>query len=229
MRTFITFLSLCSLWLVSPTLAAGNGGDSDARECLLDHFADVSWALTPEQHWYFKPNGDLFILNFGSQDFRHATWSMDSQREDLILTLSFADGTAQRFVVLPSCDTFELEPLDMVCANLEFAKDTHNKGSRNLLTGEWQVGFADQATQYTFLTDGRFHATLTADGGYEVFTGHWTLAHDGTTLLLYTPTGVLEAFQIKYLALDEMVLAPMKAGGTLAPQAAGKDCFFNRL
>ncbi|MCB0635065.1 MAG: hypothetical protein KDC54_00525, partial [Lewinella sp.] len=74
----MTHLSSAIGLLFSTHLQANHDIPGAARECLLDHFANVSWALDATHHWYFQPDGELLQLNYGQQDYRLGHWQMDA-------------------------------------------------------------------------------------------------------------------------------------------------------
>lgn len=95
------------------------------------------------------------------------------------------------------------------------------KTAMEMLTGDWQKGFSANEPYLSFNADGSYSITELSEAGYFVKTGRWMLADEGRTLLLHAADGDLLAFTIKYLELDEMVLAPV---GDLE-----KTVFLNRL
>lgn len=84
---------------------------------------------------------------------------------------------------------------------------------RNLL-GTWITrsyssespdGIRTISISYQFSADNSFTKTVVYPNSKEVSNGQWTIAKDGKTLFLKTPTTKLKV-SIKYLELDEMVL-----------------------
>ena len=91
----------------------------------------------------------------------------------------------------------------------------------DMLPGDWQKGFTTDEPFLSFTPDGSYSIMEMSEAGYHIKTGRWTLAEDGGTLLLHSAEGKFEAYTIKYLELDEMVLSPADGNGD--------DWFLNKL
>lgn len=106
---------------------------------------------------------------------------------------------------------------DRDCCTLDAPANT----TLEMLPGEWQKGFYASEPYLTFKDDGSYAIMDFSEAGYFINTGRWTLADDGTTLLLHMADGDFQAYTIKYLELDELVLSPVNR--------KGGDLYLNKL
>lgn len=107
--------------------------------------------------------------------------------------------------------------MDSDCCSLSTPYNT----TLEMLPGEWQKGFNAKEPFLTFKSDGSYAIMDFSEAGYFIKTGRWTLAEDGTTLLLHMADGDFLAYNIKYLELDELVLSPVNG--------KKEDLFLNKL
>jgi len=228
MKSLITLIS-CLLVLAIPIHA--DAFDDATANCLKKQLTQMAWDLD-EHNWHFEPDGTAFLLNYSAERYAIGKWTISESANSLILHVQ-VNGNQYDYQLGGRCGQPELQLISDTESLGELAlhqtQTQRTAQTLNTLSGDWQFGFAENSLQYSFALDGKFLSTRRGSEEDELQTGRWTLAGDGHVLLLYTYDGRLQAFNIKYIQLDEMVLSPMMSGQDVAPVSAGDDLFLNKL
>lgn len=222
-----SLITLISCWFLLAVPIQTNAFDDATANCLKKQLTQTAWELN-EHNWHFEPDGTAFLLNHTAERYAIGHWTITESGSTVILNVR-VNGQQYSYQLSGRCGQPELQLISDSLGELTLHQTQGTAQTLAKLSGEWQFGFAENSLQYSFAPDGQFHSTRQGAEEYELQTGRWTLAGDGRTLLLYTHDGRLQAFAIKYIQLDELVLSPMMSAQEVAPVSAGDDLFLNKL
>jgi len=191
------------------------------QQCVHEQLTSQSWEGRPGTVWQFDLNGSLLQLEPERQQFLIGQWKVAQSEAGLMLEIDLGDGQVYRCWA-NDCNWTRLHLTTDSSQALEISALPAKTTYQEELIGEWQEGVHVTNSTFTFAADGSYQKRLgSTDGDTTVASGHWVISHDGSTLLLYRHEGQVEAYELKYLKFDELVLRAYHPGAS--------DCYLNKL
>lgn len=219
MKTSFLFTFILSMALL-PGLWANSTAVNSTQFCLHNQLTSQNWESEDGTLWQFNADGTLWQLNAAEQQVAVGQWALQTADDKAILQVKLS--TDQVYWSLEDdCRAASLQLLNGTEQTLEIHTRPSKSISLDWFIGDWQEGVHANHPVLTFAADGTYQRLCRAEGDLELTTGHWMISRDGSTILMYRPEGQLEAFALKYLNMDEMVIRAYRPGAN--------DCFLNKM
>lgn len=217
MKTYITFCIL--IFTYSSSLLFANNSDLvDVSRCLEEQLTASAWSVTSGEQWEFASDGTLLVFDQASQILQQGGWDLQTTEKELILKV-MVGPEVKNYTLTPHCNQENIVLKDFATGELVMVPLRYDATLTRSLTGDWQKGFYGEEPFLAFKADGTYVVTDITQDHYELRTGHWSLM--GNSLLLHNEKGEVQAFLIKHLQMDELVLSPFNANG--------EDWYLNKL
>lgn len=200
-----TLITCCVLIIHSFSLFANNSSLEAVGRCLEEQLTASVWAAAPGQQWEFKADGSLLLFNQTTQRLEHGNWTLQTIAAKLNLKVTVG-ATIHNYALVARCDQKQITLTEYSSGNVVLVPVSCDKERLKSLAGDWQKGFYGEEPFLAFKADGTYVITEVTDNHYALHTGRWSLL--GNTLLLHSADGELQAYLIKHLQLDELVLSP---------------------
>lgn len=217
MKTCITFCILIFTYS-SSLLFANNSELIDVSHCLEEQLTASAWSVTSGEQWEFAPDGTLLIFDQTSQILQQGGWNLGTSEKGLVLKVMIGPEV-KSYTLTPHCNQENIVLKDFATGELVMVPLRNDAKLTHSLTGDWQKGFYGEEPFLAFKENGTYVVTEITNDHYELHTGRWSLM--GNTLLMHHPDGELQAFLIKHLQMDELVLSPFNANR--------EDWYLNKL
>jgi membrane-bound inhibitor of C-type lysozyme len=217
MKTYITF-SILIFTFSSSLLFANNSELVDVSRCLEEQLTASAWSVTSNEQWEFVSDGTLLVFDQASQILQQGGWSLQTTEKELILKV-MVGPEVKNYTLTPHCNQENIVLKDFATGELVMVPLRYDATLTRSLTGDWQKGFYGEEPFLAFKADGTYVVTDITKDHYELRTGHWSLM--GNSLLLHNEEGEVQAFLIKHLQMDELVLSPFNANR--------EDWYLNKL
>lgn len=212
-----TLITACILFLSSFSLFAEPTDLSETGHCLAEQLTASIWAGGTGEHWTFTSDGALLLFDQKTQKLENGSWALTSN-QGLMLEV-IAGATVRHYRIAPHCDQERIVLHEATSGEVILVPVVTDAVKLATLTGDWQKGFASDESFLTFKADGTYILTKVNTDEYQLRTGRWSVV--GNTLLLHKTSGELQAYLIKHLQMDELVLSPFNAGR--------EDWYLNKL
>ncbi len=217
MKTYITCCIL--IFAYSSSLLFANSTELvNVSRCLEEQLTASAWSVTSGQQWEFALDGTLLVFDQASQVLKQGGWDLQTTDKELILKVMIGPEV-KNYTLTPHCNQENIVLKDFATGELVMVPLRYDATLAYSLTGDWQKGFYGEEPFLAFKENGTYVATEITNDHYELRTGRWSLM--GNTLLMHHPNGEVQAFLIKHLQMDELVLSPFNANR--------EDWYLNKL
>ncbi|MGH1434771.1 MAG: hypothetical protein ACRBG0_09960 [Lewinella sp.] len=213
-----TYITCCILIITSFSLFANTSELASVGRCLEEQLTASPWSVTSGQQWEFAHDGTLLVFDQSSQVLQQGGWDLQVTGTELILQV-IVGPDVKNYTLTPHCDQENIILKEFTSGELVMVPLRYDAKLTRSLTGDWQKGFYGEEPFLAFKANGTYVVTEVTSDHYELRTGRWSLM--GNTLLLYNAEGELQAFLIKHLQMDELVLSPFNANR--------EDWYLNKL
>lgn len=217
MKTYITCCILIFTYSTS-LLFANNSELADLSRCLEEQLTASAWSVTTGEQWEFASDGTLLVFDEAAQLLQQGGWDLQTTEKELILKV-MVGPEVKHYTLTPHCDQERIVLKDFATGELVMVPLRYDATLTRSLTGDWQKGFYGEEPFLAFKTNGTYLITEVTNDRYDLHTGRWSLM--GNTLILHSAKGDVQAFLIKYLQMDELVLSPFNANQ--------EDWYLNKL
>lgn len=217
MKTYITFFILICAYS-SSLLFANNSGLAEVSRCLEEQLTASAWSVTTGEQWEFASDGSLLVFDESTQLLQQGGWDLQTIEKELVLKVMLGPKV-KNYTLTPHCNQENIVLKDFATGELVMVPLRKDATLTRSLTGDWQKGFYSEEPFLAFKSNGTYMVTEVTEDHYELHTGRWSLM--GNTLLLHSVEGEVQAFLIKHLQMDELVLSPFNANG--------EDWYLNKL
>lgn len=212
-------LITCSILITQSFFLLANTTSVEAvGRCLEEQLTASAWAATPDQHWEFLADGSLYLFDQVTQLVERGEWRLEPVGEKLNLKVIVGAAT-RNYNITARCDQKQIVLQEYANGDVVLIPMHCDPQQLESLAGDWQKGFSGEEPFLAFKADGTYVITDVTNNSYELRTGRWSLL--GNTLLLHSVDGELQAYLIKHLQLDELVLSPFNT--------ERQDWFLNKL